>query len=46
MIGRKKKKNERSLSKVIEVKTEGQVWDLVNREKRKRKVNETIEIKE
>ncbi|KAL6429518.1 hypothetical protein ACFW04_008298 [Cataglyphis niger] len=45
--GKKKEEKERWEREVREIKTEGQVWELVNRERRrKRKVNEDISMKE
>ncbi|KAL6431964.1 hypothetical protein ACFW04_007414 [Cataglyphis niger] len=45
--GKKKEEKERWERKVREIKTEGQVWELVNRGRRKRrKVNEDISMEE
>lgn len=43
----KKKKKEREKWQVMNVRTEGQVWTIVNRErKRRRGVNKAIEMEE
>lgn len=44
---KKEKENERWERKVIEVRREGEVWEIVNRERRRRRmVNEGIRIEE
>lgn len=44
LCAKKKEENERWEKRVMEVKREGEVWEIVNRERKRRRINEEIEM--